>query len=122
MKKILVMLSIVAMMFTTSVVYAGVASDKDLASVERQIKRSYKNDPRIEIVNETTVIFHNVVKIEIRNNSKTANEQVTYVYDLKKSNLIKVARGSFEVELPEGNYLIQSNKKITKMEYDIMIE
>ena len=122
MKKILVMLSIVAMMFTTSVAYADVASDKDLARVERQIKRSYKNDPRIEIVNETTVIFHNVVKIEIRNNSKTANEQVTYVYDLRKSTLIKVARGSFEVELPEGNYLIQSNKKITKMEYDIMIE
>ena len=60
----------------------------------------------IEIVNETTVIFHNVVKIEIKNNSNRPNEQVTYIYDMKNSTLIKVARGSFEVELPMGKYLM----------------
>jgi hypothetical protein len=41
---------------------------------------------------------------------------------MKNSALIKVARGSFEVELPMGKYLVQSNKKITKMDYEIIIE
>jgi hypothetical protein len=35
---------------------------------------------------------------------------------------MKVARGSFIVDLPRGNYLIQSNKKITKMDYEVIIE
>lgn len=111
-----------ALLFNTTTTYAEIASNKELARVERQLKKNYKNDPRIEIVNETTVIFHNVVKIEIKNNSNRANEQVTYIYDMKNSTLIKVARGSFEVELPMGKYLVQSNKKITKMGYEIIIE
>lgn len=111
-----------ALLFNTTTTYAEIASNKELARVERQLKKNYKNDPRIEIVNETTVIFHNVVKIEIKNKSNRANEQVTYIYDMKNSTLIKVARGSFEVELPMGKYLVQSNKKITKMDYEIIIE
>jgi uncharacterized protein (DUF58 family) len=111
-----------ALLFNTTTTYAEIASNKELARVERQLKKNYKNDPRIEIVNETTVIFHNVVKIEIKNKSNRANEQVTYIYDMKNSALIKVARGSFEVELPMGKYLVQSNKKITKMDYEIIIE
>ena len=82
-------------------------------------KRWFEKDPRIEVVNETTVIFNNVLKIEIRTNC--AN-QVTYVYDIKHSRLMKVARGSFEVDLPRGNYLVQSDKRITKTIYEVVIE
>ena len=123
MKRLLVVFIFAfALLFNTTTTYAEVASNKELARVEQRLKKNYKNDPRIEIVNETTVIFHNVVKIEIRNNSNRANEQVTYIYDMKNSTLVKVARGSFEVELPMGKYLVQSNKKITKMDYEIIIE
>lgn len=123
MKRLLVVFTFAfALLFNTTTTYAEVASNKELARVEQRLKKHYKNDPRIEIVNETTVIFHNVVKIEIKNNSNRANEQVTYIYDMKNSSLIKVARGSFEVELPMGKYLVQSNKKITKMDYEIIIE
>jgi uncharacterized protein (DUF58 family) len=123
MKRLLVVFIFAfALLFNTTTTYAEIASNKELARVERQLKKNYKNDPRIEIVNETTVIFHNVVKIEIKNKSNRANEQVTYIYDMKNSTLIKVARGSFEVELPMGKYLVQSNKKITKMDYEIIIE
>jgi hypothetical protein len=76
-------------------------------------------DPRIEVVNEKTIIFKDIVKIEIKTNK---NDQVTYVYDLRHSKLIKVSRGSFEVNLPRGNYLIQSDKRITKTVYEIVIE
>lgn len=123
MKRLLVVFTFAfALLFNTTTTYAEVASNKELARVEQQLKKNYKNDPRIEIVNETTVIFHNVVKIEIKNNSNRPNEQVTYIYDMKNSALIKVARGSFEVELPMGKYLVQSNKKITKMDYEIIVE
>jgi hypothetical protein len=123
MKRLLVVFTFAfALLFNTTTTYAEVASNKELARVEQRLKKHYKNDPRIEIVNETTVIFHNVVKIEIKNNSNRPNEQVTYIYDMKNSTLIKVARGSFEVELPMGKYLVQSNKKITKMDYEIIIE
>ena len=123
MKRLLVVFTFAfALLFNTTTTYAEVASNKELARVEQRLKKHYKNDPRIEIVNETTVIFHNVVKIEIKNNSNRPNEQVTYIYDMKNSALIKVARGSFEVELPMGKYLVQSNKKITKMDYEIIIE
>lgn len=123
MKRLLVVFTFAfALLFNTTTTYAEVASNKELARVEQRLKKHYKNDPRIEIVNETTVIFHNVVKIEIKNNSNRPNEQVTYIYDMKNSALIKVARGSFEVELPMGKYLAQSNKKITKMDYEIIVE
>ena len=123
MKRLLVVFTFAfALLFNTTTTYAEVASNKELARVEQRLKKHYKNDPRIEIVNETTVIFHNVVKIEIKNNSNRPNEQVTYIYDMKNSTLIKVARGSFEVELPMGKYLVQSNKKITKMDYEIIVE
>ena len=77
------------------------------------------NDPRVEVVNEQTVIFKDVIKIEIVTNNVA---QITYVYDLKHSKLIKVARGSFDIELSRGNYLIQSNRKITKTVYDVILD
>ena len=82
-------------------------------------KRWFEKDPRIDVVNETTVIFNDVIKIEIRTSK---NDQVTYVYDLLHSRLVKVARGSFVVDLPRGNYLVQSDKKITRTLYEVVIE
>ena len=85
----------------------------------KQTNSKWVNDPRVEVVNEQTVIFKDVVKIEIIT-SNTA--QITYVYDLKHSKLMKVARGSFDIDLSRGNYLVQSNRKITKTVYDVIIE
>ena len=85
----------------------------------QQTNSKWINDPRVEIVNEQTVIFKDVVKIEIVTNNVA---QITYVYDLKHSKLIKVARGSFDIDLSRGNYLIQSNRKITKTVYDVILE
>ena len=76
-------------------------------------------DPRVEVVNEQTVIFRDVVKIEIISNNPT---QITYVYDLRHSKPVKTARSSFEVNVKRGDYLIQSNRKITKAEYEVVIE
>ena len=79
----------------------------------------YEKNPKIEIVNETTVIFKDAIKIKIKTNEPN---QITYVYDLKNSVLVKVARGSFEVNLPTGDYLVQSDKKITRTIYEVLIE
>jgi hypothetical protein len=35
---------------------------------------------------------------------------------------MKVARGSFGVDLSRGDYLVQSNKPITKTVYEVIIE
>ena len=88
------------------------------ASTSR-INNKWVSDSRVEIVNEQTVIFRDVVKIEIFSNNPT---QITYVYDLEHSKNVKIARGSFNVELKRGDYLIQSNRKITKTLYDVIIE
>ena len=85
----------------------------------KQTNSKWVNDPRVEVVNEQTVIFKDVIKIEIVTNNVG---QVTYVYDLKHSKLVKVARGSFDIDLSRGNYLVQSNRKITKTVYDVIIE
>ena len=80
---------------------------------------STKKCPMVEVVNDQTVIFKNVIKIEIRTKSK---DQITYVYDIGRSKLASVARGAFEVELPYGDYLVQSNRKITKTDYQTINE
>ena len=85
----------------------------------QQTNSKWINDPRVEVVNEQTVIFKDVIKIEIVTNNVA---QITYVYDLKHSKLIKVARGSFDIDLSRGNYLIQSNRKITKTVYDVILD
>lgn len=90
-------------------------------SIKPMKKRWYQDNPQIEVVNETTVIFKDVVKIEVKT-CRNCEDQITYVYDLKHSKLMKVAKGSFEVDLPRGNYLIQSNKRITKTDYEVIVE
>ena len=85
----------------------------------QQTNSKWINDPRVEVVNEQTVIFKDVIKIEIVTNNVA---QITYVYDLKHSKLMKVARGSFDIDLSRGNYLIQSNRKITKTVYDVILD
>ena len=85
----------------------------------QKINPEWIQDPRVEVVNEQTVIFRDVVKIEIISNNPT---QITYVYDLKHSRPVKTARSSFEVNVKRGDYLIQSNRKITKTQYEVVIE
>lgn len=95
----------------------SISSVNSQALVRKQ--KWYEKNPKVEIVNETTVIFKDIVKIQIKTNEPN---QITYVYDLRNSKLVKVARGSFEVNLPTGDYLVQSDKKITKTIYEVIIE
>lgn len=104
----------ICIVFISMVMILGMSS----CSTSRNVLNNTQ-DSRIEIVNEKTIIFKDIVKIEIKT---TKNDQITYVYDLRHSKLVKVARGSFEVNVPKGNYLIQSDKKITKTLYEIVIE
>ena len=107
-------LSVIAILLMTCVFSASVDA--------RPTKKSrIEDNPKIEIVNETTIIFKDVVKIEVRV-AKKNSDQITYVYDLKHSTIVKIARGSFEVELPIGNYLVQSNKRITRTDYEVIAE
>lgn len=76
-------------------------------------------NPKVEVVNDQTVIFKNVVKIEL---FTVFFDQTTYVYDLKHGKLITVANGTFAIELPMGDYLVQSNKKITRTNYEVIEE
>lgn len=104
MKKFLMILALIATMsisFTTE------------AKAPKQI------NPKIEVVNDKTVIFKNVVKIEL---FTVFFDQTTYVYDLKHGKLITVANGTFAIELPMGDYLVQSNKKITRTNYEVIEE
>ena len=104
----------ICLVFISMVMILGMSS----CSASRNVLNN-RQDSRIEIVNEKTIIFKDIVKIEIKT---TKNDQITYVYDLRHSKLVKVARGSFDVNVPKGNYLIQSDKKITKTLYEIVIE
>ena len=83
--------------------------------------RLLSNSTQYEIVNDKTVIFRNVVKIEVQACNSCEN-QITYIYDLNNSKLVKVARGSFSIEVPNGNYLIQSDKRITNVDYKVLVE
>lgn len=107
----------VILLLFSIIILVGCASTSEISTVPKN--KWYDCDSRIEIVNEKTIIFKDVVKIEIRTNDKN---QITYVYDLSKSRLVKVARGSFDVGLSRSDYLIQSDKRITKTIYDVIIE
>ena len=85
----------------------------------QKVNSRWDQDPRVEVVNEQTVIFRDVVRIEIISNNPT---QTTYVYDLKHGRPVKTARSSFEVNVKRGDYLIQSNRKITRTQYEVIIE
>ena len=107
MKKILL---IITLLF--SIILSSPAKPKNAT-------KWFERDSRIEVVNEQTVIFKNVVRIEIRT---IYLDQTTYVYDLTHSKMVKIARGAFAVDLPEGNYLVQSNKRITRTSYEMVVE
>ena len=109
MKKIIIL--IIAIFTTIFCCYAG--------GQKQQKKKWYEKDRRIEVVNETTVIFRDVVKIDLKTRDAM---QITYIYDLKNSELVKAIKGGFSIELKRSDYLVQSNKKITKTVYDVIIE
>lgn len=88
-------------------------------AIQKQNKPKWTQNPKIEVVNDQTVIFRDVVKVEIISNNPY---QITYVYDLIRFKLVKVVKGSFDIDLKRGDYLIQSNRKITKTYYDVIIE
>lgn len=110
MKKIILIFTLILSLFISS-----------CSSIKTSVRRWYQDNPKIEVVNETTVIFKDVIKIEIKS-CKNCIDQVTYVYDLDNFKSVKVAKGSFEIELPKGDYLIQSNKKITRVDYEVLVE
>jgi hypothetical protein len=104
-------------LITSFMLIVGMAS---CSTVERMsYQTAHAKEPNIEIVNDKTIILKNVIKIEILTPRK---EQVTYVYDLKHSKRVKVARGTFNVEVPCGDYLVLSDRKITKTLYEIIPE
>lgn len=104
MKKFLMILALIATMST---------------SFTTEAKAPKQINPKIEVVNDQTVIFKNVVKIEL---FTVFFDQTTYIYDLKHGKLITVANGTFAIELPMGDYLVQSNKKITRTNYEVIEE
>ena len=77
-----------------------------------------KNAANVEVVNEKTVILKDVDKIEIAAKNNRQN-QATWVYDLDANRLVKVARGSFAIEVNKGKYLVQSEGRIAKASYEI---
>ena len=104
MKRFILMLALLATMTTSYFVSA---------------RNPFAKVSKVEVVNDQTVIFRNVIKIEIITNSA---DQITYVYDLDHSKPVKAARGSFNVDLPMGDYLVLSNRKITKTDYKTIVE
>ncbi len=77
-----------------------------------------KSTANVEVVNDKTVILKDVDKIEIAAKNNHQN-QATWVYDLDANKLVKVARGSFAIDVNKGKYLIQSEGKIAKATYEI---
>lgn len=88
-------------------------------AIQKAFKPKWTQNPKIEIVNSQTVIFRDVVKVEIISNNPY---QITYVYDLIRFKPVTVVKGSFNIDLKRGDYLIQSNRKITKTYYDVIVE
>lgn len=88
-------------------------------ATQKQTKPKWTQNPKIEIVNSQTVIFRDVVKVEMFSNNPY---QITYVYDLIRFKPVKTVKGTFTIDLKRGDYLIQSNRKITKTYYDVMVE
>jgi hypothetical protein len=87
--------------------------------IQKETNPKWVQDPRVEVVNSQTVIFRDVVKVEIITNNPS---QITYVYDIRHFKPVQASKGSFAVDLKRGDYLIQSNRKITKTQYDVIIE
>lgn len=82
---------------------------------------SLPKNNHIDIVNSNTVIFKDVSRIEIIACGK-CEDQLTYIYDLNKSEIVRISKGSFVCDSLQGDYLVQSNKPITRSEYKINIE
>lgn len=106
-------------LFSTIMILCFLALGFNSCAVQKETNPKWVQDPRVEVVNSQTVIFRDVVKVEIITNNSS---QITYVYDIRHFKPVQVSKGSFAVDLKRGDYLIQSNRKITKTQYDVIIE
>ena len=106
-------------LFSTIMILCFLALGFNSCAIQKETNPKWVQDPRVEVINSQTVIFRDVVKVEIITNNPY---QITYVYDIRHFKPVQASKGSFEVNLKRGDYLIQSNRKITKTQYDVIIE
>lgn len=71
-----------------------------------------ENPYQIQQINDSTLLYKNVDKIQIISNDATT----TKVYD-KMNNVIYIQSGSFVVQLPQGDYIIVSDHRFTAARY-----
>ena len=102
MKKIFLTLATALIAFSAS-------ADRTLASVN---KCEIENPYQIQQINDSTLLYKNVDKIQIISNEQTT----TKVYD-DRNNVIYKQSGSFTVQLPQGDYTIVSDHKFTAARY-----
>lgn len=106
-------------LFSTIMILCFLALGFNSCAIQKNTNPKWVQDPRVEVVNSQTVIFRDVVKVEIITNNPS---QITYVYDIRHFKPVQATKGSFLIDLKRGDYLIQSNRKITKTQYDVIIE
>ena len=102
MKKLFLTLAAALIAFSAS-------ADRTLASVN---KCEIENPYQIQQINDSTLLYKNVDKIQIISNEQTT----TKVYD-NQNNVIYKQSGSFTVQLPQGDYTIVSDHKFTAARY-----
>lgn len=104
MKKTLLALA----MFLSMTCVAGTKSSTVHSNVDSVAK--------IEQVNDSTVIYRNINRIEI----KQSKNNIVYIYKMDTSKLVAANSGSFTVDLVEGDYLVMSTKPFTSAKSDVI--
>ena len=74
------------------------------------VHKSNEDTTKVELVNDTTLVYYNIDKLDI---VQTEKSSIVYVYSLDTSKLVAAEHGSFSVDLTRGNYLVISTKPFT---------
>lgn len=86
------------------------------------VHNSNNIDATVELVNDSTLVYRNIDRLDVFQNSKTNNIGTVYIYKLDTSELVAVYKGDFSIELAKGDYLIISTKPFTSAKTETILD
>lgn len=86
------------------------------------VHNSNNVDATVELVNDSTLVYRNIDRLDVFQNSRTNNIGIVYIYKLDTSELVATYKGDFSIELAKGDYLIISTKPFTSARTETILD
>ena len=86
------------------------------------VHNSNNVDATVELVNDSTLVYRNIDRLDVFQTSRTNNTGIVYIYKLDTSELVAAYKGDFSINLAKGDYLIISTKPFTSARAESLLD